>query len=237
MLLLLSAGVLWQSCGTETASSGQPRVLVFSKTAGFRHESIGPGKRAIQKLGAAHGFTVDTTENSAYFSHDSLKKYRAVIFLSTSGDVLNPSQENALMQFMQQGGGFVGIHAAADTEYDWPWYGNLVGAYFKNHPKPQQARLIKVKSDRFDLPAPDPWVRFDEWYNFKNIAEHINVLFWIDESSYEGGENGKNHPMVWYHEYDGGRVFYTGMGHTSESFEEPDFLEHLLKGIGWAVGS
>lgn len=213
-----------------------PRVLVFSKTMGFRHESIGPGKQAIMKLGATYGFAVDTTENSAYFIPDSLEKYRAVVFLSTSGDVLDTPQENALVQFMQRGGGFVGIHAAADTEYDWPWYGNMLGAYFKNHPRQQHARLIREPSDRFNWQVPEPWVRFDEWYNFKDISGHIRVLFWLDETSYEGGENGDQHPIVWYHEFDGGRVFYTGMGHTSESFEEKEFLDQILTGIRYAMG-
>jgi len=227
MLMLLG-----QACSEE-----KPRVLVFSKTKEFRHESISAGKEAIQKLGEENGFVVDTTENSAYFFEDSLKNYHAVVFLSTSGDVLDGRQENAFRRFIQAGGGFVGIHAAADTEYGWPWYGQLVGAYFKNHPREQTAKVIKLKSEKFERQIPGQWMRFDEWYNYKNLSDRINVLCTLDESSYEGGENGAHHPIVWYHDFDGGRSFYTGMGHTIESFREQEFLDQILMGIRYAIGN
>ncbi len=220
-----------QSCFNE-----KPRVLVFSKTKGYRHESITPGKAALLKLGAENGFDVDTTENSAYFHEDSLKRYRAVIFLSTTGDVLDAQQQNAFKRFIQAGGGYVGIHAAADTEYDWWWYGKMVGAYFKSHPHQQKARLLKMKTDQLDQKTPEPWERFDEWYNYKNISDNIQVLYKLDEKSYQGGENGDDHPIVWYQEFDGGRVFYTGMGHTNESFQEKEFLDQVLLGVKYAIG-
>jgi cytochrome c len=217
---------------------GKPRVLVFSKTAGFVHSSIPTGIAAVQKLGQDNGFDVDTTKNAAYFNDDSLKRYSAVVFLSTTGNVLDYRQEAAFERYIQAGGGFVGVHAATDTEYDWKWYGKLVGAYFKSHPRPQSARFI-IK-DR-DFPATkfftdSVWQRTDELYNFKEINPDVNVLITIDESSYEGGANGAHHPMSWYHEYDGGRAFYTELGHTEESYSEENYLKHLLGGIQYAIG-
>ncbi|HEX8038641.1 MAG TPA: ThuA domain-containing protein, partial [Chryseosolibacter sp.] len=235
-LLAVSAAVVLTSCSHKR--QGKPRVLVFSKTAGFVHSSIPAGVAAVQKLGAQNGFDVDTTKNAAYFQEDSLKKYAAVIFLSTTGNVLDYRQEAAFERYIQAGGGFVGVHAATDTEYDWRWYGKLVGAYFMSHPKPQQARFV-IKDRDFPATrffADSVWQRTDELYNFKNINPDVHVLITIDESSYEGGANGKFHPMSWYHEYDGGRAFYTEMGHTEESYSEENYLKHLLGGIQYAMG-
>jgi len=180
---------------------------------------------------------VDTTTNSAKFTVANLKQYAAVIFLSTTGDVLNDEQQTAFQQYIHSGHGFVGVHAATDTEYGWQWYGDLVGAYFKSHPKQQEATLHVVDRNFIatkHLPA--EWKRFDEWYNFKYIAKGLHVLIIIDEKSYTGGENGDNHPMAWYHEYDGGRAFYTELGHTDESYSDPLYLQHLLGGIKYAMG-
>jgi cytochrome c len=211
------------------------RVLVFSKTTGYRHESIGPGKLALIKLGQQNGFEVDTTEDASKFNESNLKRYAAVIFLSTTQNVLDTVQQEDFKKFIEGGGGFVGIHAAADTEYQWPWYGKLVGAYFKSHPKIQEAKLTKVK--RFGPNTlPDTWIRTDEWYNYKDISKDINVIYNLDEASYEGGANGKNHPIAWYHEYSGGKSFYTGLGHTNESYADPLFLQHVLQGIRYATG-
>jgi len=219
------------------ASSKTPKVLVFSKTKGFHHESIPEGIAAIEKLGKENNFEVDTTTNSDYFTDENLKQYSAVIFLSTTGDVLNEAQQKAFEHFIEAGGGYVGIHAAADTEYDWPWYNKLAGAYFLSHPKQQKAViLVKDKSHKSTSFLPDRWERFDEWYNYKSIQPDIKVLALLDESSYEGGKNGAYHPIAWYHSFDGGRAFYTGGGHTAESFSEPLFLQHLAGGIQYAMG-
>ena len=223
--------VLFFSCKQEA-----PRVLVFSKTKGYRHESITAGKAALQKLGAEKGFAVDTTEVAEDFTEENLKKYRAVVFLSTTMDVLDELQQNTFKRFIQGGGGFVGIHAAADTEYDWWWYGKLVGAYFKSHPKTQEAKFKKVKPFGNGVNLPDEWIRTDELYNYKKISDEIIPLFMLDESSYQGGENGDNHPIAWYHDFDGGRSFYTGMGHTDESYVDPMFLDHVYQGILYAIG-
>ena len=210
------------------------RVLIFSKTNGFRHSSIPFGIAAIKKLGAENNFDVDATEDYLAFNAENLKKYSTVIFLSTTGKVFGPDEEKALQQFIRQGGGFVGIHAATDCEYDWQWYGDLVGGYFKSHPKQQTAKFIVVdKNHPSTKDLPDVWERFDELYNFKYLNPNVAVLIKIDEKSYKGGENGKNHPMAWYHEYEGGRAFYTELGHTDESYSEPNYLKHILGGILW----
>ncbi|HSB94579.1 MAG TPA: ThuA domain-containing protein, partial [Flavitalea sp.] len=161
-----------------------------------------------------------------------MSKYNAVVFLSTTMNVLNADQQIAFEHYIQAGGGFAGIHAAADTEYDWPWYNQLVGAYFLSHPHQQNAKVnITDKTHPSTAKLPDTWERFDEWYNYKNIYSGIKVLATLDESSYEGGANGDNHPIAWYHDYDGGKAFYTGMGHTKESYEDPKYLQHILGGI------
>lgn len=215
----------------------QPRVLVFSKTSGFHHNSIPDGIAAISKIGKEQGFAVDTTTDSSFFRNDVLKKYAAVIFLNTTGNVLGSEQEKAFRDYIRKGGGYVGVHAASDTEYGWEWYGKLTGAYFSNHPKPQTATLNIVNANHLATRnLPSKWMRMDEWYNFKNLSQEINVLLTIDETSYKGGKNGAFHPMAWCHEFEGGRAFYTALGHTSESYTEPLFLDHLTGGILYAMG-
>lgn len=213
-----------------------PRILVYAKTRGFHHASIPAGLAAIQQLGAENGFAVDTTTDSSYFVPKTLKKYAAVVFMSTTGNILNEQQQAAFEKYIQSGHGFVGVHAATDTEYDWPWYNQLVGAYFKSHPKQQEAVLNIVDDTHISTKhLPKTWKRFDEWYNFKSIQPNLNVLITIDEKSYTGGANGDPHPMAWYHAFDGGRAFYTEFGHTDESFKDPLFLQHLLGGIQYAM--
>lgn len=236
ILFLLMISMLWVACSKKRET--KPRVLIFSKTAGFNHASIPVGIAAIQKLGNENGFDVDTTKNAALFTDENLKQYSTVIFLSTTGNVLDYRQEAAFERYIQAGGGYVGVHAAADTEYDWGWYGRLAGAYFSSHPKQQNARFV-VRDRNFIATkffADSVWQRFDELYNYKKINPDVKVLVTIDESTYEGGTNGKFHPMAWYHEYDGGRAFYTGLGHTDESYSEENFLKHLLGGIQYAIG-
>lgn len=213
-----------------------PAVLIFSKTNGYRHKSIPAGIDAIKKLGLANKFSVDATEDSLAFTKENLAKYKAIIFLSPTMNVLGEEQQTALENFIQKGGGFVGVHAASDCEYDWPWYVKMVGASFLSHPEQQVAKLIVTdKNNLATKHLPDTWERKDEWYNFKNLNPDVHVLLKIDESSYKGGKNGDNHPMAWYHAYDGGRAFYTELGHTDESFSEPAFLQHLLGGIKYAI--
>jgi len=222
---------------SNTIYAQKYRVLVFSKTAGYHHQSIAEGVPAIQKLGIENKFGVDTTTDSTQFTALNLKKYAAVVFLNTTGNVLGDEEQKAFEQYIQAGGGFVGVHAATDTEYDWPWYGKLAGAYFLKHPAQQMATLHVV--DRKSIATkhlPATWARKDEWYNFKDINPDLKVLIELDESSYTGGTNGEQHPMAWYHSYDGGRAFYTGLGHVEASYTDPMFLKHLLGGIQYAAG-
>jgi type 1 glutamine amidotransferase len=224
-------------CMLTFSVTAKQKVLIFSKTAGYHHASIATGIPAIIKLGQENNFDVDTTTDSRMFTYANLKQYAAVIFLSTTGDVLNDTQQAEFQKYIRAGGGFVGVHAATDTEYDWPWYGNLVGAYFKSHPAQQMATFNVVDQSFIatkHLPA--VWKRFDELYNFKWMAEGLHVLITIDEKSYTGGTMGNNHPMSWYHAYDGGRAFYTELGHTDESYADPLYLKHLLGGIQYAMG-
>ena len=219
-----------------TAQQKQSSVLIFSKTNGYRHQSIPAGIAAIKKLGEANKFTVETTEDSLAFTDANLSKYAAVIFLSPTMNVLGEAEQKAFENYIHKGGGFVGIHAATDCEYDWPWYVKMVGASFLSHPQQQVAKIIvKDKNNPSTKHLPAVWERKDEWYNFKNMNPDVHVLLAIDESSYTGGKNGDNHPMAWYHEYDGGRAFYTELGHTDESFSDPLYLQHLLAGIKYAM--
>ena len=228
-------------CGALSAQGQQPRVLVFSKTAGFRHSSIGVGIAAVKKLGQENGFAVDATEDAGAFTAKNLVRYNAVVFLNTTGDVLDALQQDVFERYIQAGGGYVGVHSATDTEYDWPWYGRLAGAYFNGHPNNPNVRKATYrvidKSHVSTAGFPDTWNREDEFYNFKSIDPTIHVLIEIDEKSYEGGTNGDHHPMSWYHDFDGGRAWYTNMGHTEATYSEPQFLRHLLGGLRYAIGT
>ncbi len=233
--------LLFSSCNKR---SGDPKVLVFSKTAGFYHESIPQGIAAIQKLGAENGFDVDTTSNATDFNEENLAQYSAVIWLSTTGDVLDHYQEADFERYIQAGGGYVGVHAAADTEYHWGWYNRLAGAYFAHHPgindphpNVQDAKInVTDRNHSTTSFLPESWDRKDEWYSFKKLNPDVNVLMELDEESYLSSVKMGEHPAAWYHEYDGGRAFYTAGGHTAESYTEELFLRHLLEGIKYAIG-
>ncbi len=216
-----------------------PRVLAFSKTSGFRHASIPTALNAINQLGAANGFTVDRSEDAADFTDSNLANYDAAVFVSTTGDFLNNGQQAALQQYIRGGGGYAGIHAASDAENNWAWYGQLVGAYFDRHPAVQQA-TIKVEDKNHPSTAhlANTWVRTDEWYDFgTNPRGKVKVLLTVDESTYNGGGMGTDHPIAWYHAFDGGRAWYTGLGHTDTAYAEPEFLQHLKGGIQYAIGT
>ena len=232
------SGAVQQPARTQVSNGGPVMVLIFSKTAGYRHASIKDGIVAIRKLASEHTIHVDFTEDSSAFSDQNLARYKAVVFLSTTGNILNAEQKAAFERYIHAGGGYAGIHSATDTEYDWAWYGRLVGAYFKSHPHISHA-TINVEDQRHSSTSmlPKRWERTDEWYNFRtNPRGSVHILLTLDESSYQGGEMGKDHPIAWYHEFEGGRAWYTALGHTSESFSEPLFLAHLWGGIAYAAG-
>jgi type 1 glutamine amidotransferase len=234
----------------ESDPDARFRILVFSKTAAFRHSSIDEGVTAIRKLGAENNFQVDASEEASLFTDENLALYDAVVFLSTTGDVLNAEQQAAFERYIQAGGGYVGIHAASDTEYTWKWYGDLVGAYFRGHPAQQTASIdIEDADDHSTIGLPERWTRFDEWYDFKPVnfeqtgnidyspRGQVHVLATLDESTYTGEATGTtDHPISWCQRFDGGRSWYTALGHTEASYLEPAFLSHILGGIEVAAG-
>ena len=214
-------------------------VLVFSMTAGFRHDSIPAGIRAIRELGAASSFTVTATEDPAQFSGANLGRYAAVVFLNTSGDVLDPAQQAALEAYVRAGGGYVGVHAAADTEYGWPFYGELVGARFARHPRIQPVTVrVRDRAHPATAHLPAVWRVTDEPYDYRTRPRAgVRVLATLDESTYEGGAMGADHPITWCGTVGAGRSFYTGLGHPIELYADPDFRRLLLGGIRYAAGA
>ena len=234
--LLMSASIFAQ----------QFKVLLFTKTDGFHHESINEGVTAIKQLANRHTFSVDWHENAAIFTEKGLEKYNAVIFLNTTGNILNEEQQAAFEKFIQSGKGFVGIHSASDTEYDWAWYTKMVGMMFKIHPL-QQTAYLKVEDSNFPgmerFPKKLLWT--DEWYEFSTPAKSTDLKFLVsvDENSYDpkakwGTNEGKGmgfHPISWYHKYDGGRAFYTALGHIPLVYSDQTYLDHVYGGIYWAA--
>ncbi|WP_328345464.1 ThuA domain-containing protein [Micromonospora sp. NBC_00421] len=226
------------SATPASAADAPYDVLVFSKTAGFRHDSIAVGTQAIRELGAANGFSVTATEDASRFTTANLAQYEAVIFLNTTGDVLDAAQQSAFESYVNGGGGYVGVHSAADTEYGWSYYGSLVGGYFASHPAIQQANIrIENRAHPATGQLPQTWTRTDEWYNYQtNPRAGTRVLATLDESSYSGGSMGGDHPISWCKTVSSGRSFYTGLGHTQGSYAEAAFRSHLLGGIRYAAG-
>ena len=215
------------------------RVLVFSKTTGFRHDSIPAGIAAIKLLGQNNGFDVDASEDASVFTRSGLSPYKALIFLNTTGDLFNDAQKAAFVDYMARGGGFVGVHAATDTEHNWPWFKEMLGAEFKRHPAFQKATIrVEDRKDVSTRMLPAAWERSDEWYEFTaSPRPKVHVLFSLDESTYQGGEMGKDHPFAWRRNIGKARVWYTGCGHPKEAYSEPLLLAHLLGGIQWAAGA
>ncbi len=215
---------------SEPTPAPRFHALVFSRTSGFRHDAIPPALAAIRQLGRTHDFTVDATEDPSVFSDASLARYQVVVFALTTGDVLSDAQQAAFERYVRSGRGFAGIHSASDTEYDWPWYGGLVGAYFRTHGAIEQGTVI-VNDTAHALTAalPGRWVRTDEWYQFRSAPPaNARILATLDGPS--------PHAIIWCQRYDGGRAFYTAAGHTAASYAEAPFLAHLLKGIEYAAG-
>jgi type 1 glutamine amidotransferase len=203
-------------------------LLVFTKTAGYRHDSIPAGVAALGEL----GFSVHETQDAGVFTTD-LGRFGAVVFLSTTGDVLDDGQRAGLRRYLLGGGGFAGLHSAANTETGWPFFGGLIGAVFGGHPPLQPGRILVEDRDHPATAHLDPvWERADEWYHFtRNPRPHVRVLLRVDEASYEGGAMGADHPVAWCHAYEGVRCFYTSLGHAVEAYAEPALREHLRGGI------
>ena len=243
LIIFLFFGMLMivngQESKTPVIKKKPDLVLVFTKTEGYRHESIASGVKALRELGRKNNFIVIRTEGGQDFSIKNLINYGLVVFLNTTGDVLDNDQQKDFEKYIKSGGSYLGIHAAADTEYEWDWYGKLVGGYFESHPNDPNVLEAKINilnnSHSSTAHLNKTWMRNDEWYNYKNLNSNITVVMNLDEKSYEGGTNGDKHPIAWYHEYDGGRAYYTGGGHTNLSFNESDFNKHLLGAIEWCL--
>ena len=245
-LFFLAFCLILVTCKTEDSTSNAivPNVLIFTKTRAFRHECIEPGVKAIQNYFSNHGITSVQSEDSLLFTPEKLKSFDAIMFFQTTGNVLDSNGQDAFMKYIQSGKGFVGVHSAADTEYDWPWFGELLGARFADHPDIQSGVLIRIDSANGSTKLttgiatahlPARWTRTDEWYNFKQAPNNVHVELMADEATYAGGKMGANHPMAWYHNFEGGRAYYTALGHTVESYQDTLFLEHLEKAVRWAA--
>lgn len=237
LLRFLFVSFLLLAVSAQAQSLKGKRILVFSKTAGFRHASIAQGKQLFLQIAASEKCKVDTTEDAGIFTAEKLQPYDVVVFLSTTGDVLNAAQQAAFQEYIRSGKSFLGIHGASDTEYDWPWYNQLVGGYFKDHPKPQTASYINLDSTH---PAtkfwPSVFSRFEEIYNIKALQkDKLKFLLAVDETSYEGGNMDGFHPATWCHAFEGGRAFYTALGHHPETYSDPDFRKHILGALQWLL--
>ncbi len=208
-------------------------VLVITETKGWIHDSIESGLKLIQNIGNKNNFNVYHSDNSSVITYKNLKEIKTIIFLNTTEEILTDVEQKVMESFIKSGKGFVGVHAAADTEYNWQWYGKLVGAYYRNHPEVMNGKILTI-NHKITNHLDSEWEIEDEWYNFDYVNYDINILLNLDEDSYIGGEHPDYHPITWYHEYDGGRSFYTGLGHTKEVYEDERFIKLLEKGILYA---
>lgn len=228
---------------SPTAQAEQFKVLLFTKTAGWHHDAVHAGVSAVQELGRLHDFGVFWSADARRVMNDAeLAKYGAVIFLLTTGDVLDEAEQAAFERYIRKGGGFVGVHSAADTEYDWPWYTRMVGHMFKAHPAVQTAVLQVRERDFPGMERFAPRTLFtDEWYEFgPATSDRLRYLLSVDESTYRaatrlGPGMGAFHPVAWYQPYEGGRAFYTALGHLPATYRDPVFLHHLYGGIYWSA--
>lgn len=215
------------------SSNNSYSVLVITETKGWVHDSIESGLKLIQNIGNKNNFNVYHSDNSSVITYKNLKEIKTIIFLNTTEEILTDVEQKVMESFIKSGKGFVGVHAAADTEYNWQWYGKLVGAYYRNHPEVMNGKILTI-NHKITNHLDSEWEIEDEWYNFDYVNYDINILLNLDEDSYIGGEHPDYHPITWYHEYDGGRSFYTGLGHTKEVYEDERFIKLLEKGILYA---
>lgn len=228
--------VLWLCCGPVQAATME--LLVFSKTGGWRHDSIPDGQAALRALADGEGWSLHFSEDAGLFDDAGLAAFDAVVFLNTTGEVLDDAQQAAFERYIRSGGAYVGVHSASDTEHDWPWYGRLVGAWFDRHGKIQPGRLdVLDREHPSTRHLPAQWRRSDEWYDFKSLPQGVQVLLELDGNSVEDSRMRGAHPLAWYHEFEGGRAWYTALGHTRDSYRDPAFLAHLAGGIRWAAGA
>ena len=234
-------------CSLPSIAAKKAHVLVYSGSTGFRHDSIPAAVEALKSIGAKAGYVVDATEDPEVFTAEKLKAYKAIVFVSTSTNPKKPESEwfvgekrDALQGFLKDGKGVLALHAAADSHYHWPWYGKMIGGYFERHPKgtPKGVQTVVDAKHPATAKLPKTIERNDEWYYYKDFDPTMHVLITIDPATIgDKGEADVNpNPLVWYHQYGGGRVFYSGLGHTSESYSEPYMVKLLTGGLAYAVG-
>ena len=229
LLFPLDTDINCLNCSSNNSYS----VLVITETKGWVHDSIESGLKLIQNIGNKNNFNVYHSDNSSVITYKNLKEIKTIIFLNTTEEILTDVEQKVMESFIRSGKGFVGVHAAADTEYNWQWYGKLVGAYYRNHPEVMNGKILTI-NHKITNHLDSEWEIEDEWYNFDYVNYDINILLHLDEDSYIGGEHPDYHPITWYHEYDGGRSFYTGLGHTKEVYDDERFIKLLEKGILYA---
>ncbi len=241
----------------KTYAQKQFKSLLITETAGWYHESIEDGILAINELAATHNFEVVRQQNAIKITNEGLKDIDVVIFLSTTADIFDDNEQLVFEKYIKSGKGYVGIHAASDTEYEWEWYTRLVGRMFHIHPIQQTAKLNIINHNFPGLEHfPDTLLWTDEWYEFgEEKVSKLNYLVTVDETTFDpnvtwknrdpdangvmidrvGKGMGKFHPISWYHEFDGGRSFYTGLGHIKRVYKNQWFLDHLYGGIYYAA--
>jgi uncharacterized protein len=243
-LLALALSALTLSAPVTAADKA--KVLIYSGSTGFRHDSIPAGVEAVKAIATKLGYTFDATEDPEVFTADKLASYKAIVFVSNTTDPKKPESEwfvgpkrDALVGFLKDGKGVVGLHAAADSHYHWRWYGQMMGGYFERHPKgtPKATQTVVDTRHAATRKLPKTVTRNDEWYYYKDFNPLMHVLITVDPATIGDGEADANpNPLVWYHEFGGGRVFYNGLGHTSESYSEPYLIDLISGGLEYAVG-
>ena len=254
--MFFDIGITYDKVAPKLPALKQPAILIFSKTNGFRDgNQIATANAALEKIAKDKGVASFTTENAAVFNTEQLAKFKAVVWNSTSGDVLTPEQRSAFKGWLEQGGGFVALHGAGgDPSYKWKWYvDHLIGAQFTGHtlsPQFQQGRLvIEDQTHPATKGLGTEWVREEEWYSFDKSprAKGYHILVTLDEASYSPREKipflvdkdlrmGKDHPVVWAHCVGKGRAFYSALGHRAEFYAEPKHLTMIAGAISWAAG-
>ncbi len=231
---------------SSMSQNKQFKALLVTTTNGWHHESLHYGVVALNELATKNFFDITLLQDPNGITEAYLKQFHVIIFLNTTGNILNAEQQKAMERFIQSGKGFVGIHSASDTEYDWEWYTKLVGRMFHIHPEIQTAKLQVLDATFPGLQGfADGRLWTDEWYEFgEEKVKDLQYILGVDETTFnpkadwgakKGQGMGKFHPLAWYHNYDGGRSFYTALGHVPTNFSNEAFLNHLYAGILWAA--
>ncbi len=244
LLLVLCYSIFTVTAKDTKQKSEQPlHILLFSKTNGYRHSSISSGIKMLYDQSKKQHWIITATEDSTLIGDNFLSQFDVAVFINPTGNAIGEEEQTAFEKFMKSGKGFVGIHAAADCEYDWPFYGKLIGGYFLTHPPAQKATIVFENTDH---PAMKPfkgmktYTTVDEWYSYKeNPRPNVHVLAHLDENTIKKSKNDEwkmgDHPIIWWNDDNGMRSFYTVFGHTHEAFQDEKVIEHITNAINWAA--